>query len=203
MKPAPCLEPVTGAAAAPVPATKPTRWKPPLAPPHLCGKHGPTWPAGAAQEADRPRLAAAECHPGQPPRASHGAGAAWSAPFWPGLGGPCSPRAAAPAPPWPRAPARAPPGGSPRDAERAARAAPAVSAAAAARPSAAAPRTRAAASGSPRRAPPRPPRVRAPRPPPASTPAGPGPGSGSNVRVRLKIRLGLGQGPGLEGLGQS
>ena len=29
MKPAPCLEPVTGAAAAPVPATKPTRWKPP------------------------------------------------------------------------------------------------------------------------------------------------------------------------------
>ena len=28
MKPAPCLKPVTGVAAAPVPATKPTRWKP-------------------------------------------------------------------------------------------------------------------------------------------------------------------------------
>ena len=81
MKPAPCLEPVTGAAAAPVPATKPTRWKPPS----RCrtyvantGRHGR--PARPRRRTGRgwPQLAAPRtaprCCPGHPMA----------------LGGPCS-----------------------------------------------------------------------------------------------------------------
>ena len=81
MKPAPCLEPVTGAAAAPVPATKPTRWKPPS----RCrtyvantGRHGRParprrWTGRGWPQLAAPRTAP-RCCPGHPMA----------------LGGPCS-----------------------------------------------------------------------------------------------------------------